>query len=148
MLKVVIKDRCVLKKRLYIYLSIYIIGHHHVKSSFGANKMTTQPTSRDCLYCSFLNLQADQFQCNDGTCISLEQRQESLKYIIRNYFKQNPECGIHIHITQKFEKKRREESLWVAFLSNGQRDDFMKIYKSRKGRSISIPPFARVSITF
>ena len=38
MLKVVIKDRCVLKKWLYIYLSIYIIGHHHVKSSFGANK--------------------------------------------------------------------------------------------------------------
>ena len=37
MLKVVIKDRCVLKKWLYIYLSIYIIGHHHVKSSFGAN---------------------------------------------------------------------------------------------------------------
>ena len=34
MLKVVIKDRCVLKKWLYIY----IIGHHHVKSSFGANK--------------------------------------------------------------------------------------------------------------
>ena len=32
MLKVVIKDRCVLKKWLYIY----IIGHHHVKSSFGA----------------------------------------------------------------------------------------------------------------
>ena len=39
MLKVVVKDRCVLKKWLYIYLSIYIIGHHHVKSSFGANKV-------------------------------------------------------------------------------------------------------------
>ena len=38
MLQVVIKDRCVLKKWLYIYLSIYIICHHHVKSSFGANK--------------------------------------------------------------------------------------------------------------
>ena len=36
MLKVVIKDRCVLKK-WYIYLSIYPLGHHHVKSSFGAN---------------------------------------------------------------------------------------------------------------
>ena len=40
MLKVVIKDRCVLKKWLYIYLSIYIIGQHHVKSSFGANNET------------------------------------------------------------------------------------------------------------
>ena len=33
MLKVVIKDRCVLK----MWLSIYPLGHHHVKSSFGAN---------------------------------------------------------------------------------------------------------------
>ena len=47
MLKVVIKDRCVLKKWLYIYLSIYIIGHHHVKSSFGANNILWPILSND-----------------------------------------------------------------------------------------------------
>ena len=66
-------------------------SHFSLQSTSLVQKITTQPTSRDYLYCSFLNLQADQFQCNDGTCISLEQRQESLKYVIGNYFEQNPE---------------------------------------------------------
>ena len=49
-------------------------SHFSLQSTSLLNKMKSHPTSRDCLYCSFLNLQADQFQCNDGTCISLEQR--------------------------------------------------------------------------